>query len=978
MTAVVQCQHCRGTFLAPDANPALARRCPTCGYTGPTALIGGWGAGNFAAAPTAYAPPAYAQPSYPAPPPVAPPQPAAFQQPAFQPTSYQQASFQQALSVGATAAGAGLGGARTPAPPALAWHREPLVLAALVCLAVLIVIARMAGLGSAGGVLVAAGLGGLVVLALTWQAWALRNTKTIAPGAELAGLDFGLYAALLPVVALVAAAAGAHGIQQLSFLAGRPLGFGLPYAVLAAIALAITVPVLLSARRSTTGLLPGAVLAYFLGVGIPVGLFGLSPTPLGGWSFPSGPGGLAIGGSGPGPRTSTIIFPARPPLRELESGIQTASVQLGSGRELYLYLPTGAHPPRSLPCVFIAPAGSPMFTGMALGEGDRAEHLPWVRAGFAVVAYSIDGPIPSDDPTDREMIAAFKAFRAARAGIDNGIQAIDFVEQRLPEVDPRRLYTAGHSSAGSISLLLAADDARIQGCVAFAPCVDTERHLAPAVAEFDSFFALSGLGRFSKDFNPRDHAPKIRCPIFLFTAQDDDVTPPNEVTDLNARLLSAGKTVVFSTVPSGGHYDAMIDPGLPRAIDWVRSIDAPRAGPRPPLAPVGPPVATAPNQTAGPISPNVKVPLPIEELRPGYGAPISPRIVLPRGSGFESPPSTTTTTTGSRPNEPEPVAYLEAAKTAFGEGRESAAMRYQYLASILGETAPPDLALQWAPGLERPVLAVRWGLALQVREIGATGATTTPAAGAPPTLDPYGDPTATWSIVQSERTKKLTQLQGATSGVGNQLVRELEDRIERGDFGAALNLPTEGLAKARLVTLLDTLESAPAMVASARRMNLQALVLVNVTIRRRRNEIDDTLTVSLYDVERGQNLWTSGTLSSKAVIREREAGRDIETEFFQSIYDEIAARFVLVDWPATVTAETAVKRVDLLLNGPGSGVAHPGLVAEVRAYHVRGLITAAKAEAAYVKLAGAGAAVLFGEDPAAAAAFARKRWPVRD
>ena len=55
----------------------------------------------------------------------------------------------------------------------------------------------------------------------------------------------------------------------------------------------------------------------------------------------------------------------------------------GPGRPmvLNLYLPAGRHDARSLPCVFIAPAGSANH-GSVIDDSDRAEHYPYVRARF--------------------------------------------------------------------------------------------------------------------------------------------------------------------------------------------------------------------------------------------------------------------------------------------------------------------------------------------------------------------------------------------------------------------------------------------------------------------------------------------------------------------------------------------------------------------------------------------------------------------
>ena len=48
-----------------------------------------------------------------------------------------------------------------------------------------------------------------------------------------------------------------------------------------------------------------------------------------------------------------------------------------------------------LALVLVPPAGSTLFTGMDLGDGDRPEHYPYARAGFAVASFEIDGHVPN-------------------------------------------------------------------------------------------------------------------------------------------------------------------------------------------------------------------------------------------------------------------------------------------------------------------------------------------------------------------------------------------------------------------------------------------------------------------------------------------------------------------------------------------------------------------------------------------------------
>ena len=101
-------------------------------------------------------------------------------------------------------------------------------------------------------------------------------------------------------------------------------------------------------------------------------------------------------------------FPPPAPPREIEPGVMFSEITLTRGQaagsdlpghtgKLWLYLPGGQHGPKSLPCILIAGAGSNLITGMDLGDGDRPEHLPYVRSGFAVLAYELDGMLPEDE-----------------------------------------------------------------------------------------------------------------------------------------------------------------------------------------------------------------------------------------------------------------------------------------------------------------------------------------------------------------------------------------------------------------------------------------------------------------------------------------------------------------------------------------------------------------------------------------------------
>lgn len=261
--------------------------------------------------------------------------------------------------------------------------------------------------------------------------------------------------------------------------------------------------------------------------------------------------------------------PARSKLAELEPGVffREVSVERPAGRmRVWLYAPR----PRvdePIGCVLVPPAGGNLISGMRLGRGDRAEHLPYVRAGYVVVSFDIDGPI-SRSMSDERALASIKAFRASEAGVANGVAALDTALRLVPTIDRKRIFVAGHSSAATLALLLAADDERIRAVAAFAPVTNVVSHL-PQTARDRLEQAMPGYGDFLRDSSPIEHAAALATkPVFLFHALDDRVVSPEESARLFAAMANRNPASVRVVVQSGGHYGSMIRDGVPRAIDW--------------------------------------------------------------------------------------------------------------------------------------------------------------------------------------------------------------------------------------------------------------------------------------------------------------------------------------------------------------------------------------------------------------------------
>ncbi|HEV7280201.1 MAG TPA: prolyl oligopeptidase family serine peptidase [Pirellulaceae bacterium] len=227
---------------------------------------------------------------------------------------------------------------------------------------------------------------------------------------------------------------------------------------------------------------------------------------------------------------------------------------------IWLYLPPGELTEASLPCVLIGAGGSNLLSGKALDDDDMQEHIPYVQAGFAVVAFSIDGdPRYTDQP--------YRKFKDAFGGMVNARNALEFTLAKAPEVDPERIFIAGHSSAATLALLYAEHEPRLKGCLAYMPVYDVVGALgnSPALRtvapDAPQFLAMT---------SPRSFADRLRCPVFLFGSEKDGNVPVATVRRAAVDLRVHGKDVTLDVAPSGDHYRAMIESGIPAGIAWLK------------------------------------------------------------------------------------------------------------------------------------------------------------------------------------------------------------------------------------------------------------------------------------------------------------------------------------------------------------------------------------------------------------------------
>ncbi|HUT95266.1 MAG TPA: HEAT repeat domain-containing protein [Thermoguttaceae bacterium] len=374
-------------------------------------------------------------------------------------------------------------------------------------------------------------------------------------------------------------------------------------------------------------------------------------------------------------------FPDRGSPRNLQPGVDVVDVELkvsrgkpGHYNRLRIYTPSGSHAPGSLPCVLIAPAGTNLLSGSHLGtDPDHPERVPYVEAGFAVVAFELDGEYSTEEPSDAEVVAKYRQFAAAHAGLVNARNALEYVLAKMPEVDPDRIYAVGHSSAAALAVLFAEHEPRIRACAAFAPVTDLDKSFGQE-AEMLSQILPNGES-FLVKASPITHAASLKCPLFLFHTDHDSVVPASQSYGLSNKLRDLGADVTLVTPPFGDHYDAMIEEGIPRAIRWLQELGGPSgvasAGGETTPAPRRPePEQTPrpePDETAGPPD-SPETPLPPDmpgRFRPPGMRSLPHRPGMPPGSRPSAPTNPFET---ARPDSPATVPSRPSGATPGGEG----------------------------------------------------------------------------------------------------------------------------------------------------------------------------------------------------------------------------------------------------------------------------------------------------------------------
>jgi len=595
-------------------------------------------------------------------------------------------------------------------------------------------------------------------------------------------------------------------------------------------------------------------------------------------------------------RPLKIISKSEPVIILGENPVEFYEVDIEGDEDLQVMIPVGEHERYSLPCVIVGPAGSNLACGASISPDYLDEMLPYARAGFVVISYDIAGDLPKgEDSTMNEALRAYEKFKSIGAGIGNALLAKSYVNH-LPAVDRNCIYIAGHSSAGTLALLYSQHQTNIDGCIAYAPVCDVEAHLEG----MESVYGDS-LDYFACKSSPMTHAKHLECPTLLFYAKDDDVINTEEIESFKTLIEPTCKNVSIQTVPNGGHYDAMIEHGIPAGIEWLKSIgakpfDYAAAPPRPVNPPDGPvdPVVGPVDPVVGPVDPVVgpvdPIVGPIDPIVDPIVGPVDPIVgpvdpivgpgdpIEPGGSGSFGGPTVETI------DDYVTQTYLDRLRDDGAQLRGS--------------------GLLWLPAARRPTIGTRWAIGIQ--------------------WSGKGDPPPITTVDQ------LTQ---STNPIGSLILNSLKTKSMTGEFGIWPNYGNDEIRQAPMLGF-GTL---PELTESARNHKVDFVMVFTLDMKKIGNRTDGTVRIRLIDPTEKLPMWSSSEMNARKMQIDAASGGKLIGEFVEKVDDQIEKNYLPAQMPS-LTPEMAASRIGSFnWKGKTRDEALSQLV-EIQYYRVHGLI----------------------------------------
>jgi dienelactone hydrolase len=192
--------------------------------------------------------------------------------------------------------------------------------------------------------------------------------------------------------------------------------------------------------------------------------------------------------------------------------------------------------------------------GFALGRSDWQMARPYRDAGFVVFMPTLRG--------ENGQPGSFSLFHDE---VDDVLAAAEYLGQQ-PGVDPDRLYIAGHSMGGALTLLAAMATGRFRAAASFSGSPDQVvscRHLAASVLPFDKSDPRELQLR-----SPLAYAASFKCPARIYYGSEE--RHMLHLTSQRTASLARARGLDVEAVEVEGSHDTSVPPSMKLGIDFFK------------------------------------------------------------------------------------------------------------------------------------------------------------------------------------------------------------------------------------------------------------------------------------------------------------------------------------------------------------------------------------------------------------------------
>ncbi|QGJ72394.1 Hypothetical protein PBC10988_41150 [Planctomycetales bacterium 10988] len=259
-------------------------------------------------------------------------------------------------------------------------------------------------------------------------------------------------------------------------------------------------------------------------------------------------------------------------------------------QEIWIYLPHRVDRDKPLSCVYIPASDMTYMHGSRLKPKHRAEHLPFVEAGFAVIAFSVSGQVPEvyqdqitptwldqSLPPGDWLSEVYAEYSKVNYGLHNAEIAKLFAEKNLPKIDEKQQYTVGFGFAANLAFAIAKEQ-RLRGCLLYSPTLslqdrirglDSIVELLDKVEDFDS-----KVTHPYSDLDPMESLTSYGIPgTYLYVSPDDPAATPSFIDPFVKKMRKDNRQITFKLASAPGNQAELFDKAIPEGVEFLQALN---------------------------------------------------------------------------------------------------------------------------------------------------------------------------------------------------------------------------------------------------------------------------------------------------------------------------------------------------------------------------------------------------------------------